>query len=118
MPLRTIIRQLVPVEVDKQGLVASLRGLAQQISESHDHVCEFECQRPVTVADAALATHLYRIVQEAVAKAINTPLPEGAQLGATTTGRGVACSSTSTVSHSVSVAPDWEKVFCPTRITS
>jgi len=68
--LRAIIRQLVPVEVDKQGLVAALRGLAQQTSENHDLVCEFHCQRPVTVADAALATHLYRIVQEAVANAV------------------------------------------------
>ena len=68
--LRAIIRQLVPVEVDKQGLVAALRGLAQQTSERHDLVCEFQCQRPVTVADAALATHLYRIVQEAVANSV------------------------------------------------
>jgi two-component system CheB/CheR fusion protein len=67
--LRTIIRQLVPVEVDNQGLVAALRGLAERTSESHDLVCEFQSQRPVTVADATLATHLYRIVQEAVTNA-------------------------------------------------
>lgn len=68
--LRDIIRRLVPVEVDKQGLVAALRGLAQRTSERHDLVCEFQCQKPVAIADTALATHLYRIVQEAVANAV------------------------------------------------
>jgi PAS domain S-box-containing protein len=68
--LRAIIRQLVPVEVDQLGLVAALRGLAKQTQESHDLACEFQCPQPVTVADAALATHLYRIVQEAVMNAV------------------------------------------------
>jgi PAS domain S-box-containing protein len=68
--LRAIIRQLVPVEVDNHGLAATLRGLARQISQSHDLVCDFQCQRPIDVADAALATHLYRIAQEALANAV------------------------------------------------
>lgn len=68
--LRAIIRQLVPVEVDSQGLAAALRGLAQRTSEAHDLTCEFQCPEPLTVADAALATQLYRIGQEAVANAV------------------------------------------------
>lgn len=68
--IRTIIRKLVPVEVNHHGLAAAFRELARQTSESRDLACEFHCPRPITVADKALASHLYRIVQEAVANAI------------------------------------------------
>lgn len=67
--LRTIIRELIPVELDQQGLIAAFHGLAERMTQSHDLVCTFECDQPIVVQDAALATHLYRIVQEAVANA-------------------------------------------------
>lgn len=68
--LRAIIRELVPVEVDQQGLLTALRGLAERTHDVHDLSCSFECDQPITVADAALGTHLYRIAQEAVRNAV------------------------------------------------
>lgn len=68
--LRAIIRELVPVEVDQHGLVAALRGLAERTVEVHDLECVLECSQPILVPDTALATHLYRIVQEAVRNAV------------------------------------------------
>jgi len=64
--LRTIIRALVPVEVDEKGLVAALRTLVRQTEQVHDIRCALECQGPVAVEDNLLATHIYRIAQEAV----------------------------------------------------
>ncbi|MEZ6097749.1 MAG: histidine kinase [Pirellulaceae bacterium] len=64
--LRSIVRRLVPVEVDQEGLAAALRGLAERTSGAQDLDCEFRCDQPITIPDPALATHLYRIAQEAV----------------------------------------------------
>lgn len=63
-------RGLVPVEVDAQGLRAALTELAYRISELHRIRCEFRCETPVAVADNFIATHLYRIAQEAVNNAM------------------------------------------------
>jgi len=68
--IRTIIRELVPVEVDQQGLVAALRELAERTMEAHQLPCKFDCTQPITLADATLATHMYRIAQEAIANAV------------------------------------------------
>lgn len=68
--LRGVSRQLVPVEVDTEGLVDALRGLAEQISTTHDVICEFECPDPIFVGDADVGTQLYRIAQEAVRNAV------------------------------------------------
>jgi PAS domain S-box-containing protein len=68
--LRTIIRQLIPVEVDEQGLVAALDGLAKQTADTHGLDCCLECPEAITVPDAALATHLFRIAQEAIRNAV------------------------------------------------
>ena len=58
--LRGIVRKLVPVEIDEHGLVAALRGLAQQTTQTQDVVCSLECAQSIRVADATLATHIYR----------------------------------------------------------
>jgi two-component system, LuxR family, sensor kinase FixL len=68
--LRQIIRQLVPVEIDKHGLVAALQDLAYRTSEAHDLACMLECNPDTAISDAALVTHLYRIAQEAVQNVI------------------------------------------------
>jgi PAS domain S-box-containing protein len=67
--MRVIIRALVPVEVDQHGLVSAVHALAERISAAHGLPCTLECREPITVADTALAAHLYRIVQEAVGNA-------------------------------------------------
>ncbi len=68
--MRAIIRELIPVEVDQRGLVAALRGLAERTTATQSVVCSFDCHQSITVSDAALATHLYRIAQEAVRNAM------------------------------------------------
>lgn len=68
--LRSIISDLVPVELDEKGLVAALRSLAERIAYSQDIECEFECDPAVAIEDASLATHMYRIGQEAVNNAV------------------------------------------------
>lgn len=68
--LRLIIRKLVPVEIDERGLVDALRGLAERTTETHDVVCRLECAQLIRVTDATLATHMYRIAQEAVRNAV------------------------------------------------
>ena len=67
--LRSIIRDLVPVDVDQQGLVIALRSLVERTEEAHAIACVLECEKPLVVADHLLATHIYRIVQEAVTNA-------------------------------------------------
>jgi two-component system, LuxR family, sensor kinase FixL len=63
-------RGLVPVEVDAQGLQAALNELALRISELHQVHCECRADHAVAVADNFVATHLYRIAQEAANNAI------------------------------------------------
>lgn len=68
--LRAVIRDLVPVEVDTDGLVFALRSLAERTAETHHIACTFECDKPIPIENNLLATHLYRIVQEAVNNAV------------------------------------------------
>jgi two-component system, LuxR family, sensor kinase FixL len=68
--VQMLARGLVPVEVDAQGLRAALADLALRISELHHVHCEYRCCESVAVADNFVATHLYRIAQEAVTNAL------------------------------------------------
>jgi PAS domain S-box-containing protein len=63
-------RGLVPVEVDAHGLQASLAELATSINERYGVQCVLQRDGPVEVANNFVATHLYRIAQEAVSNAI------------------------------------------------
>jgi PAS domain S-box-containing protein len=67
--VRTLSRGLVPVEVDARGLMSALDELAGRIGALHGLECTFECSEPVPVEDNRVATHLYRITQEAIANA-------------------------------------------------
>lgn len=73
--LRSTIQELVPVEVHEKGLVAALGGLAKRTSELHELSCTFECEGSIVVEDTALATHLYRIAQEAINNAVHHARP-------------------------------------------
>ncbi|MEX1027658.1 MAG: PAS domain S-box protein, partial [Candidatus Paceibacterota bacterium] len=57
---------LVPVEVDAEGLRSALANLASRINEQYGMQCDFHCAGVVEVSDNFVATHLYRIAQEAV----------------------------------------------------
>jgi PAS domain S-box-containing protein len=68
--LRAVLRGLLPVAVDTEGLMAALSDLADRIQREGKATCTFDCPRPVSVADNLTATHLYLIAQEAVHNAV------------------------------------------------
>jgi PAS domain S-box-containing protein len=68
--LRAVLRGLLPVAVDSQGLMAALADLADRTQEEGKVTCTFDCPEPVAVADNLTATHVYLIAQEAVYNAV------------------------------------------------
>jgi signal transduction histidine kinase len=68
--LRTVLRGLLPVAVDSEGLMAALADLADRTQQEAKMTCTFDCPEPVSVADNLTATHLYLIAQEAVHNAV------------------------------------------------
>jgi PAS domain S-box-containing protein len=61
---------LSPVEADANGLMLALQKLAATTEKMFSVSCLFECGSPVLIQDHDVATHLYRICQEAVTNAI------------------------------------------------
>jgi len=67
---RSLARGLYPVRQQVDGLMAGLEELAANLSGLFNVNCRFICPEPVPVPDYKVATHLYRIVQEAASNAI------------------------------------------------
>lgn len=67
---RAVARGLLPVKPDPQGLIEALRGLARSVERTYPLTCWFFSDPNLGLADPTLATHLYRIAQEAVHNAI------------------------------------------------
>lgn len=68
--VRALARGLVPVPIDAQSLAPALAQLARSTEEAFGLACIFELSGAVTLHDAQVATHLYRIAQEAVRNAV------------------------------------------------
>lgn len=68
--VQRISRGIVPVEIDPEGLRASLQQLAAATSEHGRATCRFRGSSQVRVANNITATHLYRIAQEALNNAL------------------------------------------------
>jgi len=68
--LQTIVKGLVPLEVDGGDLVPALRGLAENVEERTGVTCRFKSRGRVRVNDDNTAIQLYRIAQEAVNNAV------------------------------------------------
>jgi PAS domain S-box-containing protein len=66
---RNLSHALCPVNLTGNGLGIALRELATSMSRGSQVVCEVDCADGLIVGDHALATHLYRIAQEAVQNA-------------------------------------------------
>ena len=64
--VRSLARGMVPVPIEREGLMAALAELARQTTEIHGLPCGFECPCRVEIDNDNEATHLYRIAQEAV----------------------------------------------------
>jgi PAS domain S-box-containing protein len=73
--LRAVLRGLLPVAVEAEGLMAALSDLAHRIQQEEKAACQFVCPVPVAVVDNFTATHLYLIAQEAVHNAVKHAQP-------------------------------------------
>lgn len=67
---RQLARGLHPVAAEPLGLISALKKWATEVEELFHIGCGFHCEKPLQIHDANLATHLYRIAQEAVNNAI------------------------------------------------
>jgi len=67
---RNLARGLHPVTVETNGLMSALEDMAGRVTDLFKVTCRFECPEPVLIESNVVATHLYRIAQEAVTNAI------------------------------------------------
>lgn len=67
---RSLAQGLAPVDLEGHGLMAALRELCASTTETCHIACAFDCPKPVVVHHPEVATHLFRIAQEAVHNAV------------------------------------------------
>lgn len=67
---RNLARGFFSPELEADGLMVALQGLAENITERFGVNCVLEGEESVRIHDSAVATHLYRIAQEAVANSV------------------------------------------------
>jgi PAS domain S-box-containing protein len=78
--LRAVLRGLLPVAVDSEGLMAALADLVERTQQEGQVTCTFACPAPVAVTDNLTATHLYLIAQEAVHNAVKHGRPRNVRI--------------------------------------
>jgi PAS domain S-box-containing protein len=78
--LRTVLRGLLPVTVDSEGLMTALADLALLSNQQGKVSCTFNCPTPIPVADNVTATQLYLIAQEAVHNALQHGRPRNVRI--------------------------------------
>jgi len=78
--LRAVLRGLLPVAVEGNGLFAALIELADGTCKEGQVTCTFDCPEPVAVADSLTATHLYLIAKEAVNNAVKHGKPRNIRI--------------------------------------
>lgn len=67
---RELARGLYPVPAEPEGLMTALQNLADRVARDRRLECTFDADSAVLLSDETLATHLYRIAQEAVNNAL------------------------------------------------
>ena len=72
---RNMAHGIAPLDMESEGLVTALQGLAANVSRMFKVACTLESDSPPLIADADAATHLYRIAQEAVQNALRHGKP-------------------------------------------
>jgi len=72
---RTLSHGFVLLNLEDNGLREALQALADDTTSASAVVCDFLCEPDVTVPDLQIASHLYRITQEAVNNAIKHGAP-------------------------------------------
>jgi signal transduction histidine kinase len=74
--LRGLAKGVMPVEPEAEGLMSALQQLAATVEKMFAVPCRFECPVPVKVARHQVASHLYRIAQEAATNAMKHAKPK------------------------------------------
>ena len=74
--VRALSKGLFPVDVDAEGLRTALAEFTAAVSHRHEILCLFDGDDNVRVYDNKVATHLFRITQEAVHNAVKHARPE------------------------------------------
>jgi len=67
---RGMAHGLNPVDMSATGLISALQELCATVQHTFRINCVLTCEKPVLLNDGAVATHLYRIAQEAVRNAM------------------------------------------------
>ena len=67
---RALARGLSPVTLESEGLASALHEHAMNLERIFGVHCRFDYDSQVTVSNHAMATHLFRLAQEAVSNAI------------------------------------------------
>jgi PAS domain S-box-containing protein len=67
---RKLARGLSPVELQINGFMSALHELAANVQERFGVECRLECPETVLIRNNAVATHLFRIAQEAINNAL------------------------------------------------
>jgi len=68
--MRRISRGLAPIGVTPEGLMEALSEMASDVSRTHGIECKLTYDKPLLIADPAMAEHLYLIIREAINNAI------------------------------------------------
>ena len=83
--IRKLSKGLVPVEVDAEGLRAALTDLSETTTRDAGVRCDFDCYKSIRVENNEMATHLFRIAQEAVTNALKHAAPQRVRISLKTT---------------------------------
>ncbi len=77
---RILDHELDLIQRQPDGLMTALASLATRSQKLFNLRCQFNCSRPVLVADNLVAAHLFRIAQTAVSNAIQHASPENIEI--------------------------------------
>jgi signal transduction histidine kinase len=78
---RNLAKGLHPVAPESDGLMSALENLAGNAADLFEVSSQFKCREPVPVEDNSIATHLYRIAQEAVTNSIKHGRARNIEIG-------------------------------------
>jgi PAS domain S-box-containing protein len=79
--LRAVLQGLLPVAVDREGLMAALADLALQTQQQANVTCTSDCPEAIALTDNLTATQLYLIAKEAVHNAVKHAKPRNIWIG-------------------------------------
>jgi len=87
--LRGIAKGVMPVEPEAEGLMSALQHLAATLEKMCGVPCRFDCPAPVKVARHQVASHLYRIAQEAATNAMKHAKPKAVTISLSSNATGL-----------------------------